>query len=601
MTDGSSHADSDADRAATAERVVSGIGVAPGIAIGTVYRHEADRPTVSRTQIAPDEVEAELSLLEAAVDRAEEDLDTLLSVAEDRLDEAGEAIFAAQEMMLRDEGVLGPVRRRIRDRHESAAQAVSAVLGEHRRRLASSEDDYLRERAGDLRELETRLLRALDRRKTADEIAPNSIVVADQLSATDVIRFGEHGMLGFATARGGKTSHVSIVARALNLPAVVGVEDLDATVSGPARAILDGHRGRLIVAPSADTVEWYRRRRARHETLRHASSTSDEGADTTADGHAVTLRATVDLRATLDTFDRSAADGIGLMRTEVLLLQDGDSLAEDRQAALYRRAAERAGPAGATIRLLDLGGDKAMPYALSEDNPFLGWRGVRVLLDRPDELLRPQLRALLRANRHGALRLLLPMVTHLDELRRVRTALAEEAERLDEAGVPHDPSLPVGVMVEVPSVALQAPLFAEAADFLSVGTNDLTQYVLAVDRGNDRVADRYDALHPAVLGLVHRTVEAGRATDTPVDLCGEVAADLSAVPLLLGLGLRSLSVSPPYLPTVRHVVAGTPLAAAEGLAEELLEAPDAGTVRRRVRDWCTQHLDSTLYRPAEEP
>ena len=596
MSDASSHPGSESTHTAAAERILSGIGVAPGIAIGTIYCHNPERPTVSRTQIDPGDVEAELSLLDAALERAEQELATVHSVADDRLDDDGEAILAAQEMMLRDEEVLGPVRRRIEEQHESAARALVTVLEGHRRRLEDSEDEYLRERAGDLQELETRLLRALDRRKTAAQIDPSSIVVADHLSATDVIRFSEHGMLGFVTARGGETSHVSIVARALNLPAVVGVDDVLASVPSRATAIIDGHRGRLVVAPSADTVEWYRKRRARHEALRHQQEKSAADVLTTADGHPVTLQATVDFGATLDDFDQTAADGIGLMRTEVLLLEgEPEPISEARQVELYRSAAERAGPAGATIRLLDLGGDKVLPYATTEENPFLGWRGLRVLLDRPDELLRPQLRALLRANRHGALRVLLPMVTHLDEVHRVQALLTEEAQRLEDAGVPHDAALPVGAMVEVPSVALQADLFAEAVDFLSIGTNDLTQYVLAVDRGNDRVANRYDALHPAVLALVRRTIEAGQATDTPVALCGEVAADVFAVPLLLGLGLDTLSVPPPYLSMVRYVVAETPRADAEALAEDLLRAPDAGTVRRRIRDWCDEHLDADLF------
>ena len=596
MSDASSHPGSESTHTAAAERILSGIGVAPGIAIGTIYCHNPERPTVSRTQIDPGDVEAELSLLDAALERAEQELATVHSVADDRLDDDGEAILAAQEMMLRDEEVLGPVRRRIEEQHESAARALVTVLEGHRRRLEDSQDEYLRERAGDLQELETRLLRALDRRKTAAQIDPSSIVVADHLSATDVIRFSEHGMLGFVTARGGETSHVSIVARALNLPAVVGVDDVLASVPSRATAIIDGHRGRLVVAPSADTVEWYRKRRARHEALRHQQEKSAADVLTTADGHPVTLQATVDFGATLDDFDQTAADGIGLMRTEVLLLEgEPEPISEARQVELYRSAAERAGPAGATIRLLDLGGDKVLPYATTEENPFLGWRGLRVLLDRPDELLRPQLRALLRANRHGALRVLLPMVTHLDEVHRVQALLTEEAQRLEDAGVPHDAALPVGAMVEVPSVALQADLFAEAVDFLSIGTNDLTQYVLAVDRGNDRVANRYDALHPAVLALVRRTIEAGQATDTPVALCGEVAADVFAVPLLLGLGLDTLSVPPPYLSMVRYVVAETPRADAEALAEDLLRAPDAGTVRRRIRNWCDEHLDADLF------
>ena len=600
MSDPASHSDSSSEVVPSTERVVEGIGVAPGIAIGTVYRYQVDPPSVSRRKIEPDEVEAELALLDDALERAHQELSTVHAVAEERLDDDGEAIFAAQQMMLRDEELLSPIRRRIRDEHESAAHALSDVLESHRRRLESSDDQYLRERAGDLRDLETRLLQALDRGKTATRIDPNSIVVADQLTAADVIRFSRHGMLGFITARGGETSHVSIVARALDLPAVVGAGDL-ADVATHDRAILDGREGRLIVHPSDPSLERYRTRRAHRESLLNAATDADGAPTTTADGRTVTVRATVDFGVTLEGLDRHDADGIGLMRTEVLFLRgDHGSLDEDRQLEVYRRAAELSGPHGATIRLLDMGGDKILPFSQEEDNPFLGWRGIRVLLDRP-ELLRPQLRALLRANRHGSLRVLVPMVTGLEEVRRVRTLLEEEADRLSAEDVPHDPALPLGVMVEVPAVALQAELFAEATDFLSIGTNDLTQYVLAVDRGNDLVADRYDALHPAVLRLIRRTVEAGRTTDTPVALCGEMGGDVHALPLLLGLGLDTVSVPPPYLPTVRHVIAETSAAAAEPLASDALSAPDAATVRRRVRAWCDEHYDSDLFRDAALP
>jgi phosphotransferase system enzyme I (PtsI) len=315
----------------------------------------------------------------------------------------------------------------------------------------------------------------------------------------------------------------------------------------------------------------------------------------TADGHAVTLRANVEFGETLDTLDRYGGEGIGLMRTEMLFLgENGEALDEEKQTEVYRRAAEVTGAHGATIRLLDLGGDKLLSLPRREDNPFLGWRGIRMLLDRPDTLLRPQIRALLRANAHGTLRVLLPMVAQLDEVQRVRKILTEEADRLEAEGIEHDADLPLGIMVEVPAVALQAQQFAEAADFLSVGTNDLTQYVLAVDRGNDRVAGRYDALHPAVLQLLQRTVSAGQSADTPVTLCGEVAGDLHALPVLLGLGLRILSVSPPSLPMVKHGVSQTSLTEATELAEEVLAAPDAPTVRRAARDWCTRHYDADL-------
>ena len=590
----------DAEETRAVERTIDGIGVAPGIAIGTVHCYKVDRPEVTRTHVSPGAVDDELVLLDDALDRAEEELDRVRSVARDRLGAEGNAILAAQELMLQDEEVLAPVRRRIREDHESAAHALSEELREYRRRLETSDDDYLRERAGDLEELETRLLQFLQRGKTAATIQPNAIVVADRLTAADVLRFRRHGMLGCVTARGGETSHVSIIARALNLPAVAGADGLLDTVSDHDPVILDGRRGRLIVHPRADTLERYRAQRARHRSMVEAQ-TQTEGPTITRDDRRITLRANIDFGASLESVEESGAEGIGLMRTEVLFLSGREeSLQEDEQYAVYRRAAEASGACGATIRLLDLGGDKMLPFPGEEENPFLGWRGIRVLLDREDDLLRPQVRALLRANRHGTLRLLLPMVSHLDEVHRVQAILNEEADRLDGDGIPHDADLPLGVMVEVPAVALQARRFAEVADFLSIGSNDLTQYVLAVDRGNDRVADRYDALHPAVLGLMRRTVRAGQATNTPVTLCGEVASDVHALPVLLGLGLEAFSVSPPYLPTVKHVVAATAVADAEALADEALDAPDAGTVRHRARVWCDENYDSGVFSTSDE-
>lgn len=584
------------EAAPSTERVVEGIGVAPGISIGTVHRYHVDAPEVDRTHVAEEDVEEELALFADALDRVEQEFSKIRSVAEEQLETDEEAILQAQQMMLRDDEVLACVRRRIREEHESAAYALSSVLREHRRRLETSADDYLRERAGDLKELETRLLQSLQRGRTAQTIEPNSIVVAERLTAADVIRFGRHGMLGCVTSRGGETSHVSIIARALNVPAIAGAEGVTTAVSDHDPVILDGHTGRLIVHPSAETLERYREQRARRQSLREAQDDRPEGPTHTTDGQRITLRANVDFGETLDVLDRYGAEGIGLMRTEVFFLSGtGEPLAEDEQVDVYCKAAEAAGEHGATIRLFDLGGDKMLPFAQEEGNPFLGWRGIRVLLDRAQDLLRPQIRALLRANREGRIRVLLPMVTHLDEVHRVRSIVEEEAESLSAEGIPHDPDLSLGVMVEVPAVALQASLFAEAVDFLSIGTNDLTQYVLAVDRGNDRVADRYDALHPAVLELIQRSVKAGRATGTPVALCGEVAGDVYALPILLGLGIDTLSVSPPYLPAVKHIVAQTSLTEAEALADEVLAAPDAGTVRRRSREWCDGQYASDFF------
>ncbi len=588
------------------ELVLEGTGAAPGIVMGTVYRYEASAPEVRRETISPDEVDAELDRFANAVQRAEQELETVRTLAPDSLATDTDAIFEAQALMLRDENVLQAIRRRIRDENESAGAAVQGVLSAHRERLEESDDAHLRTGADDLVELERRLLRALHRSAAAAHIDAHSVVVAQDLTATDLLRFSQHDLLGGVTARGGSTSHVAIVAKALGVPLVVGAGEALEVVSSGDRVIIDGTDGRLIVRPRPDTVEDYRQRQADASSPTERTEREVEGPLRTTDGRTVTLRANVGLEAELDLLQADSSDGIGLLRTELFLLADGDprSIAEDRQVEAYREVAEAAGDAGATIRLLDLGGDDRVPRRSTgkrEDNPFLGWRGLRVLLDRPDELLRPQLRALLRANRQGTLRVLLPMVTDVAEVRRVRRILEEESDRLTEDGVPHDPNLPLGVIVEVPAAALQAPAFTEHVDFFSIGTNDLTQYVLAVDRGNERVSAQHDALHPAVLGLILRVVEAGRMAGCPVEVCGEIAGDVQAVPVLLGLGVDTLSVSPQTLPAVRRIVRAIGYDEAKGLARDVLQEDDAQAVRRRARTWVDSHLSSPESAASDDP
>jgi phosphotransferase system enzyme I (PtsI) len=575
-----------------AEQVIEGTGASPGVAVGRVCRYASVPPDVDRAHVAPDEVESELARLDEALSRAQEDLARVRSVAEGALgpDADGTAIFEAQELMLDDDELRRAVRERIEHEHESAAHALTSVLRAHRERLEESDDAYLQERTTDLHELEARLLRALQREGGGDSISPDAIVVAERLTAADIIRFAQDGMRGCVTTHGGATSHAAIIARALGVPAVVGADGATEAAAGRHRALVDGRRGRLILEPTPSTLGRYNADDGAFGAAPEDGSSVEASVETT-DGRRVTLQANVDFDETLARVEEHGAMGIGLMRTELFFLGDGeDAVTEEQQVTVYRRAAAATGECGATVRLFDLGGDKLHPGAGREDNPFLGWRGIRVLLDRPDDLLRPQVRALLRANAHGTLRALLPMVTYLDEVRRVRAVVQEEAERLSARGVEHDPALPLGVMVEVPAVALQARKFADVADFLSIGTNDLTQFLLALDRGNERVADRFDALHPSVLGLIRRVVEAGRATDTPVALCGEVAGDVVAVPVLLGLGIRTLSVAPPSLLAVHRVVRAVAHTATEDLARSARSAPDPTAVRRQARDWLREHV-----------
>ena len=580
------------------ELVIEGTGAAPGVVLGTAYRYEAAAPTARRDAIAPDAVDAELERLANAVQRAEQELEADRVWAPDALVPDADAIFEAQALMLRDEDVLQAIRQRIQDENEPAVGAVQAVLSAHRERLEDSGDAHLRTGADDLLALERRLLRALRRGAAAAHIDAHSVVVAEDLTATDLLRFRRQNLLGGVTARGGPTSHAAIVAQALGLPLLVGVGEALEAVSSGDRVIVDGDGGRLIARPAPSTVDDYRQRAADAPSPTASGREEPSRPLRTTDGHAVTLRANVGLEAELDLLRPAPPDGIGLLRTELFLRADGAPhlVDEERQVEAYRQVIEAAGEEGATIRLLDVGGDSQHPHGTTggrDDNPVLGARGLRVLLDRPDELLRPQLRALLRASREGPLRILLPMVTDVEEVRRVRRILDEERTRLTESGVPHASNVPVGAMVEVPAMALQAPAFTEVVDFFSIGTNDLTQYVLAVDRANDQVAMRHDALHPAVLGLILRVVEAGRMSGCPVEVCGEIAGDVQAVPVLLGLGVDTLSVAPPSLPAVRRIVRAIGYDATKDLARDVLQEDDAQAVRRRARAWVDTHLSSS--------
>jgi phosphotransferase system enzyme I (PtsI) len=568
------------------ERVLAATAAAPGVAVGTATQYDASPPVVARSSIAPDEVDAEIMLLDAAVARARQELETVGALLPAAAADEVQTLLDAQALMLRDEEFLGAVRRRIRDTHASAEAAVAAALKAPRKRMGESDDAYLRDRADELVSLEKRLLRALRQGEAALAVQAPAVLIARALTATDLLRLSRHRLLGCVTEEGSAASHLAVVAEALQIPLLVGVPQVFQEVPSRTPVLVDGDAGRLILHPTPHTREQYRRH---DRDLTTAPETPPDGPPITADGHAVTVRANIGLENELGLLAPYGAQGIGLLRTELYLLGDaGLALGEDEQAEAYRRALDAAGDAGATVRLLDVGGVDRGPRrsgGLREAAPMRGGRGVRRLLDCPDELLRPQLRALLRARSGGALRVLLPMVTDPEEVRRVRAVAAEEHARLPAADrVPGSP-LTLGAMVEVPAAALRADALAETVDFLSVGTNDLAQFVLAVDRTNDCVAARHSALHPAVLQLVQRVVVAGRAADCPVEVCGEAAADLEAVPVLLGLGVEALSVAPPHLLRVRRLLHAIRHADTPSLARDALAAPDVAAARAHARDW----------------
>lgn len=577
--------------AGTDEVRVEGIGVAPGVAIGPAFVYEGGGYQAEPEPIEAGAVEAELVRFEAAVVRSERELRRVTTVAREKLGDTSAGIFDAQALILRDPDFYDAVVARVRAERTGAGWAVQSVLDVYRQRLEAAPSAALRERAADFLDVQNRVLRNLQHGQALAHVDAGSVVVAQNLTAADILLFSRRGVLGVVLDFGGPTSHVSIMARALGVPAVVSLHGLSGRVRTGDPVVLDGFSGTVVLAPSPATLDRARRRAERYARL--SEDTADDADDPaeTKDGHAVALRANVEFREELPLLQTYGAHGIGLFRTEMLFLSQGRALDEAHQLDVYRDAIRQAAPHPVTFRLADLGGDKALPLSRREANPFLGWRGIRILLDKPD-LLRPQLRAVLRAAVDAADALpniLLPMVSSLGEVRAFKGELQAVCEGLDAAGTPYRAGLPVGIMVEVPAVALLADQFAREVDFFSIGTNDLTQFTLAVDRGNDLVAGLYRALHPAVLKLIEQTVQAAGRAGLPVSVCGEIAADPRVTPLLVGLGVGALSASPSSLGFVKCVIRSLTLDEAKGLAREALRQPDAESVQVLLNDFLASH------------
>ena len=572
-------------------RVLSGIGAAPGVATGRAYVYAAGTFAADEHDLEPDEIDGEVRRFESAVARAEKELGKIAAVAQEKLGADSASLFEAQALMLHDPGLYDGVLDRIRQDGVSAGRAVEAVMGAYRQHLAAAGNAHLRERGADLLDLQNRLLRNLQQRKQLSRIEEDRIVVAETLTAADIVLFSRRGVRAVVLDHGGPTGHAVLIARALGVPCVVGLQGSAGSIVAGGEIVVDGFSGEVVVHPTPADRERYADKRARHERLRADRGQMAELESVTLDGHPVPLRANVEFTEELPLLHENRAAGIGLFRTEFLFLSEGRALDENEQLRVYADALRAAAPHPVTFRLIDLGGDKLLPMAHREPNPALGWRGVRVLLQRPD-LLRTQLRALFRAAAavpDGEARVLVPMVSGVEEVVAIRRSMGEAADQLTMEGVDHRADLPLGIMVEVPATALLADRFAPHADFFSIGTNDLTGLTLGVDRGNDLVAGLYREHHPGVLRLIRLTCEAAKAAGLKVSVCGEVASNPRAVPLLIGLGVDELSASPAYLPDLKRVVRDLTLPDAVALADLALAQPGADDVRRIASRYLADH------------
>ncbi len=563
----------------------SGIPVSPGIAIGEVFVLEADRRQVAERPITAEEVPGELERVNRAVADALHEMDALRRRS--GLPPEIDAILSAHDMLLEDPTLHAEVERTVRERLVSAENAVSQVFDRLVDRFRSLGDEYFAQRAVDLRDIERRLLRALmgERTEELSRREKGVVVAAHDLSPSQTALLDRKRTLGFLTDVGGPTSHTAIIARSIGMPAVVGLGDVTARLVDGTVVIVDGNRGQVIVDPDQTQLQRYQRAALGYARYRAELDKGRSLPSETLDGHVIRLLGNIEQPAEVQGVLDAGGDGIGLYRTEFLFREGEPAPGEQEHFDAYVSALKRLAGRQLTIRTLDFGADKVNPDARGEwePNPTLGSRSIRLCLDRPDLFL-PQLRAILRASSHGNVRCLFPMVSSLDELRRARGMLEKARVQLRAEGTYVSETVPVGVMIEIPSAAIIVDLLVEEVDFFSIGSNDLIQYTLAVDRGNERVAHLYQPAHPALLRLIRQVVQIAGDRNKPVSLCGEMAGDMLYTVLLVGIGLRELSLASRAIPEIKKAIRSITVEQSREAAAWCTEARDAAEVQARLRD-----------------
>lgn len=561
-----------------------GIAASRGIAIGPVFQYRRADLHFERRRV--EDREAEWARFQAALEVAREQLAEVYARAKEDTGAEQAAIFEAQALMLEDPELLGAVRAAIEGEGVNAEAALMDAAEGYAQILEGLEDEYLRARAADVRDVAGRVLRIL--LGVADSPAAGlkvpSVILARDLTPSDTVLLDKSLVLGFCTAEGGATSHTAILARGLGLPAVVGAGSGVLEVPDGTVVVLDGTEGVLLVEPDEGTVSTYRARRAASVAILKEARAQAHAPAVTRDGHRVEVVANIGnvegARAALE----AGAEGVGLLRTEFLYLERDHLPGEEEQYRAYRAIVEVFGERPVILRTLDIGGDKELPYLdlPREMNPFLGLRAIRLCLARPD-LFRPQLRAALRAGAVGNLKVMFPMVATVEEVREARAVLEACRAELEAEGYSVAEGMEVGIMVEIPGAALMADRLADEVDFFSIGTNDLSQYTMAADRTNAHVAGLASAFHPAVLRLVGEVIRAAHRKGKWVGLCGELAGEPLAIPILVGLGLDEFSMNPPAIPIAKQIIRALTLEEAREVAQVALEVDSAAAVQELVR------------------
>jgi phosphoenolpyruvate-protein phosphotransferase (PTS system enzyme I) len=565
--------------------VLHGYPVSGGITVGSAHLVSTARLEVAHYEVAPEAVQAELARFDRAMIAAQEDLAALKAHIPPGSPAEFEAFLDLHRMILNDSALAHAPREIIRKRRANAEWALVQQMDRLVERFEEIDDAYLRERKADVQQAVERVLAALMGNQALAQPALSEeekmIVVAHDLSPADMILFKKHHFGGFVTDVGGVTSHTAIVARSLGIPAIVGLHHARQMISEGETLIVDGTRGLLIVDPDPIVLAEYRALQAELKTERKRLRRLKSTPATTLDGTPIELYANIELPQDMPEVLEAGAEGVGLFRTEFMFLNRKELPGEDEQFESYRAVAKAMRGRPVVLRTLDLGADKALNGSGEQHtmpNPAMGLRAIRFCLAEPQIFL-TQLRAILRASHYGKVKILLPMLAHAHEIDQTLTLIAQAKAQLDERGQPYDKEIQIGGMIEIPAAALALPIFMRRLNFLSIGTNDLIQYTLAIDRTDDSVAHLYDPLHPAVLTLVAGTIQTATRGGVPVAVCGEMAGDLQLTRLLLGLGLRNFSMHPSQLLAIKERILRTSLAEVQTLAQRVLRASDPAKTR----------------------
>ena len=573
------------------ENMLKGIAAAPGIAISKAYIYARQKEEVADGVVT--DLDEALEMLNTALEQSRKELRKIFSLAVDKLGEKRAAIFEAQIMILDDPILLSTIKNRITNERRAPEYIVNDEISKYTDLMNASHELYMKERSHDIEDIKNRILRNLKKKKWKSRIANDVIVVTSTITPSDTVLFSRVNAKGYVTDFGGLTSHAAIVARSLNIPAVVGLHEATSRIKDDDLIIIDGFKGEVFINPDEKLLKEYQKK-----IVKLAQRDSDllklkDLPAVTSDGKEIQLLSNLDILDEMEIVTQNCARGIGLVRTEGLFEEYEAFPDEEEQFKVYKEISERMFPGTVIIRAFDIGGDKVLPVDLHEPNPFLGWRGIRLLLDNPS-LFKKQIRAILRASTHKNIKFMLPMIASLAEIRRTKEIVKECQEELKKEGTAYDKHLALGIMIEIPSAAVLIKDFAKEVDFVSIGTNDLIQYLLAVDRGNEIVSALYQEFHPAVVQTINHIIQGGKESKILVSMCGAMAADPFAVPLLIGLGLESLSVSASAVPLIKRIIRNIDSKEVQVLAKECLALNTEKEINDRLHKYFNHKLQDQI-------